>query len=332
MKTISPGILAAPRLLGAVAVSFLVAGCGGSTSPSYQPPGISQSARAQSAFSAVVVHDASCQGQQSFSHTGHPQKFKVPTCATSIYAEAVGAAGGGDGGEVSATIPVTPGESLVIMVGGAGRKDGGGGFNGGGAGATNGHDKIRGGGGGGASDVRQGGNTLADRVVVAGGGGGTYIGRSKDICPHCGAIVAPGGARTVRPDASGGAGGGLPDGGSGGRPPTCNLAGDPIGGGGGTQSSGGFGGAGSNGGSLGEGGTGASLCVNLDGFWQTINYSGGGGGGYYGGGGGGSGAGGGGGSGYAEPAATNVSSQSGVNSGNGSVLLCWGQSNGCGSR
>ncbi len=47
MKTISPGILPAPRLLSAVAVSFLVAGCGGSTSPSYQLPGTSQTTRAQ---------------------------------------------------------------------------------------------------------------------------------------------------------------------------------------------------------------------------------------------------------------------------------------------
>lgn len=42
---------------------------------------------------------------------------------------------------------------------------------------------------------------------------------------------------------------------------------------------------------------------------------------------------GGGGSGYAEPAASNVSSQNGVNSGNGSALICWGYSSGeCGSR
>jgi hypothetical protein len=60
---------------------------------------------------------------------------------------------------------------------------------------------------------------------------------------------------------------------------------------------------------------------------------GGGGGGYYGGGGGGNGGAGGGGPGYTEPAATNVSSQNGVNSGNGSVRICWGYSNGeCGSR
>jgi hypothetical protein len=67
--------------------------------------------------------------------------------------------------------------------------------------------------------------------------------------------------------------------------------------------------------------------------YYTVYYSSGGGGGYYGGGGGGSGGDGGGGSGYAEPAATNVSSQNGVNSGNGSIVICWGASNGeCGTR
>jgi predicted ABC-type sugar transport system permease subunit len=39
MNTISPGILATARLLSVVAVSFLVAGCGGSMSSSYQLPG-----------------------------------------------------------------------------------------------------------------------------------------------------------------------------------------------------------------------------------------------------------------------------------------------------
>ncbi|MGB8909753.1 MAG: hypothetical protein WCC84_13505 [Candidatus Cybelea sp.] len=59
----------------------------------------------------------------------------------------------------------------------------------------------------------------------------------------------------------------------------------------------------------------------------------GGGGGYYGGGGGADGGASGGGSGYAEPSATNVSSQNGVNALNGSVPICCGYSNGmCGTR
>ncbi|MGA8533091.1 MAG: glycine-rich protein, partial [Candidatus Tumulicola sp.] len=324
----------ASYIFGISAAAAVLAGCGGSAQPSYQPPGASQSTRSQSVSSAALVHNASCQGQRSFSHTGHPQTFKVPTCATSIYVDAVGAAGkraplaGGAGGEVSATIPVTPGETLVIMVGGAGRSDGGGGFNGGGAGVENQQGtRIAGAGGGGGSDVRQGGNTLADRVVVAGGGGGLIIGHSRGRPPASKARQwrPIGDALKDRPEEiNGGGSGGFPDGDSGGTY-TCNLVGDPVGGGGGTQFAGGSGGAGTNGGSLGQGAAGVSFCVNLFGFFSTINFSGGGGGGYYGGGGGGEG-GGGGGSGYAEPSATNVSSQDGANSGSGSVHICWGYS------
>ncbi len=318
MKKISPGQYA----ISVCAAAAMLAGCGGgSTSPSYQPSGTSQTTRAQNVSSAFAVHDASCQGQQSFHFTGKSRSFTVPMCATTVYVDAIGAPGdGGYGGEVSATIPVTPGETLIVTVGGAGHNPKGG-FNGGAAGTPNKNGKPIGGGGGGASDVRQDGNTLANRVVVAGGGGGAFIGHTKPICRHCQVLAA---------DGAGGSGGGLPDGGSGGTP-YC-IVGTPIGGGGGTQSSGGSGGAGSNGGSLGNGGLGVSACFYFNGQEGTTYYSGGGGGGYYGGGGGGDGGAGGGGSGYAEPTATNVSSQNGVNSGNGSVHICWGYSDGeCGS-
>ena len=314
MKTISRVSCA----LSVCAAAAILAGCGGgSTSPSYELPGTSQSIRAQSVSSAVTVHDASCQDQRSFQYTGHAERFRVPKCATTIYIDAKGASGkyGGDGGEVGATIPVTPRETLIVTVGGAGQKFKGG-FNGGGAGIIqirHGRNKGRyyGAGGGGATDVRQRGGGLAQRVVVAGGGGG--MDQSPDSGP-------------------GGTGGGLPDGGSGGTP-VCDM-GTPIGGGGGTQSSGGAGGAGSNGGSLGKGGVGVGACWFINsGSYHYQNLSSGGGGGYYGGGGGGNGGAGGGGSGYAEPNASNVSSQNGVNSGNGSALICWGYSNGeCGSR
>jgi Glycine rich protein len=300
-----------PYVLSVCAAAAFLAGCGGSISPSYQPAGTSPSTRAQSVSSAVSVHDASCPGQRSFQYIGHAAHLRVPECATTIYIGAMGATGWGSGfgGEVSATIPVVPGETLIIRVGHAGGLWHGG-FNGGAAGVVthfrSHHRKgtLYGGGGGGASDVRQGGSTPEDRVVVAGGGGG-------------------------EDGASGGAGGGLPDGGNGGIP-YCTLP-TPTGGGGGTQSSGGSGGTGSNGGSLGNGGGGDGGCFN---FPHGDEYaSGGGGGGYYGGGGGGNGGAGGGGSGYAEPSASNVSSQSGVNSGNGSVLICWGYSNEmCGSH
>ena len=304
----------------------MLAGCAGSTQPSFQPPITGQGNRTQS-VATVFAHDASCQGQESFHFSGQSRNFTVPTCTTSVYVDAKGASGerGGTGGEVSATIPVAPGQILIVTVGGAGGVEHGG-FNGGGAGSTNNNGKSIGGGGGGASDVRQGGNTLANRIVVAGGGGGTDIGHSfHSHCRHCQAFESDG---TV----GGGAGGG-PSGNSGGTP-GCAIN-TPVGGSGGTQSSGGSGGTESNGGSLGEGGAGVGICVFLDPYnfeYGTTYYASGGGGGYYGGGGGADGGSGGGGSGYAEPSATNVSSQNGVNSGNGSVLICWGYGNGCGSR
>ena len=131
--TLSPARYA----LSVCAAAAILAGCGGgSTSPSYQPFGMSQTTRAQSLSSAVAVHDASCQGQRSFQYIGHAQRFEVPRCATTIYVDAKGASGeyGGDGGEVDATIPVTPRETLIVIVGGAGHKFNGG-FNGGAAGA-----------------------------------------------------------------------------------------------------------------------------------------------------------------------------------------------------
>ena len=316
MKMISPRHYA----LSVSAAAAMLAGCGGSTQPSYQLPVTSQITRAQK-----------CQGQRDFRYIGHEAHFKVPQCAATIYVDAKGASGayGGDGGKVSGTIPVTPGETLIVRVGGAGQNFKGG-FNGGAAGAVQalrGHPRrITGAGGGGASDVRKGGRTLAHRVIVAGGGGG------QD--QNAGVGFA----------GTGGTGGGLPDGGSGGTPgcSTTFLArgastSDPFpGGGGGTQTSGGTGGAGSNAGSLGNGGIGVGYCVAIEEigshFLTSTYLSTGGGGGYYGGGGGGTGGAGGGGSGYAEPAATNVSSQNGVNSGNGSVLICWGYTNGCGSH
>lgn len=88
-----------------------------------------------------------------------------------------------------------------------------------------------------------------------------------------------------------------------------------------------------NGGSLGKGGDGVGSCLFFNNGVFNQHWSGGGGGGYYGGGGGGNGGASGGGSGYAEPSATTVSSQSGVNSGNGWALICWGyKSEECGSR
>ncbi len=194
-------------------------------------------------------------GFKLLSYTGGSQNFTVPVCATTVYVIVAGAQGGGPfsnnpggyGGEVGATIPTTPGESLAIYVGGAGgngtySSQGYGGFNGGGAGAPPEGSKAFGGGngGGGASDARQGGTALANRVVVAGGGGGSgYAGTISSF---------------------GGPGGGL-TGGSGQDGYCFGLMGK--GGGGGTQTSGGAGGAGNDNGTLGSGGIGFGYSAAL---------------------------------------------------------------------
>ncbi|MGA8099127.1 MAG: glycine-rich protein, partial [Candidatus Cybelea sp.] len=113
---------------------------------------------------------------RTFHYTGKPQSFKVPAGVTKITVIAHGGNGAGVlgtyGGRVSAIIPVTPGEKLVVFVGGDGS-----GVNGGSNGGANGGEAYysespTGYGGGGASDVREHGDGLADRILVSGGGGG----------------------------------------------------------------------------------------------------------------------------------------------------------------
>jgi hypothetical protein len=243
---------------------------------------------------------------RTFAYTGASDTFVVPSSVTAVSVSAFGAQGrgnapGGLGGSVTAILPVVPGETLIIVVGGAPVFSGGlgpylRGFNGGG----------RGGGsltrfadpGGGASDIRRGGSALGDRVVVAGGGGGTGTGST----------------------ATGGGGGG-----------PVGMPGSPTspqaGGGGGTQTAGGAGGTGVVGFPITDG-TDGSLGVGGDGgvFPATVvltTAGGGGGGGYYGGGGGSSGGGGGGGSSFVHPSATGVVHVQGTRAGDGLVILTW---------
>ena len=103
----------------------------------------------------------------SFSEAGEHQ-FVVPAGVTSVQVmlvggsggEATGFAPGGSGGTVTATLAVSPGETLFAEVAGDGYSSelptlrGLGGFGGGGNGGGDGGLGIRGGGGGGASDVR----------------------------------------------------------------------------------------------------------------------------------------------------------------------------------
>lgn len=275
---------------------------------------------------AVYGQDAT-----TFDHTGGMQTFVVPLGVTEVQFDVLGAEGGdiegttvgwggtsdiaidaGNGGQVTGLLPVTPGETLYIFVGGEGSMLSGG-YNGGGDIESCGGTEVIAAGGGGASDIRQGGTGLANRVVVAGGGGG----------------VAGNGAGVYQSTAGSGAGGGL----------TGQMALLETGGsictrgGGGTAVSGGVGGNNScwcsggivgGSGSLGLGGnsvcapSGLSTC-SCSGTGCTSG--GGGGGGYYGGGAGVCFAGGGGGSSYTDPGATDVVHTQGANEGHGQIII-----------
>jgi hypothetical protein len=121
----------------------------------------------------------------TFSHTGATQSWTVPDDVVEATFDLYGAEGGGEsnggrGARVTATVPVTPGEVVTIVIGGAGGHPAFGpfplSFNGGGDGWHS---------GGGGTDVRIGGTTLDDRVLVAGGGGGS--------ASFCGDITNKGG-------------------------------------------------------------------------------------------------------------------------------------------
>jgi len=91
----------------------------------------------------------------TFNYTGSIESFTVPAGVTCLRIEAHGAQGGGNGGKgarMRGDFPVTPGELLRILVGGAGA-------------ATNGYSS---GGGGGSFVTRQNNEPL----IIAGGGGG----------------------------------------------------------------------------------------------------------------------------------------------------------------
>lgn len=208
---------------------------------------------------------------QTYVYTGSPQLYVVPPGVSSLTVTVNGAGGlslsgggsGGEGGSVTATISVQPGETLMFNVGGRGI-DNATAFNGGGRP-----------GGGGATDIRRPTpstplNTtsscaydfncgLNEQIVVAGGGGG---------------------------------GGNLPgsDGGDGGASGTAGVAGnlsggDATGGAGATSSAGGAAGTGTitgPGQSAGSG-SGARGAGGGNG-WAVGAFGGGGGGGFYGGG------------------------------------------------
>jgi hypothetical protein len=248
--------------------------------------------------------------------------WTVPAGVTTVQAVLSGAQGGpasdppsvfgtgGPGASVTATLPVTPGSTLSIEVGGQGGQGGQVSIGGAGAGGTSlgGYD---GGAGGGASRITDGQAVLA----VAGGGGGAT---ALFMNGGGGAALGQAGDYDGFDQSGRGGGGGMDvnggDGGAAGSFTNCPDAAPGHPGAAGTSGQGGSGGSGGNN----EGGAG-----------------GGGGGGYYGGGGGGGGAhcgsrgsigsggGGGGGSSFVSPSATASSVTDATRSGNGSVTLMY---------
>ena len=244
--------------------------------------------------------------------------FTVPAGVTSITVKLWGGGGGGGGGAataaggtgggagyVTATLSVTPGETLNIYVGGGGP---GGLYNNGG------QDGGGGGGGGGYSSVYRSSTLLA---LAAGGGGG---GGARNATAG-GAAGAGGGTSGVNGtsvgNGGGGAGGTASAGGNGGTGGNSNT------GEAGSSLTGGDGADGRSSGTTRGGGVAGGLATGGNGGQPNVNTTrpggGGGGAGYFGGGGGGSttsangnaGGGGGGGSSRTDPGATGVTNTAG---------------------
>ncbi len=241
--------------------------------------------------------------QATFAYNDGTQTYTVPEGVRSVTVQAAGGSGGGGaaGSGEQATVPVAPGQLLLVNAGGEGSTSSDGAvFNGGGAGDGTSGDGDSGGGG---SDVRLGGVQAKDRVVVGGGGGGAGSGGN----PGRGGAAGPAGAAGT---------------------PGENLTGLPgfsngEGGGGATEVEGGAGGGAWVDGHGGTGGPGEG--GNAGGPCNSNGGGGGGGGGYFGGGGGGggcygSGGGGGGGSDYVSPITSGASS-TGASSGPGTVSI-----------
>jgi hypothetical protein len=221
------------------------------------------------AASAQIAPPTCLPGTQvAFAATGAPQSYGVPAGVTELFVVADGAAGGtgssgpGLGAHVEATVPVSGGMALTVIVG------------------QRGVNGPTGGGGGGGSFLF---TSTGDLLVAAGGGGGggaTQVGHDAELGPDGGAGDGP----------FGGAGG---TGGSGGGAATFKSS-DPGGGGGflgaGEDGAGGI----ANGSGLGghrvsppgdaEGGDGDGGHGGFGGGGGGSEVGGGGGGGYSGGG------------------------------------------------
>ena len=252
--------------------------------------------------------------QHTFNATGVVEQFVVPAGVILVTIDAAGAQGGsgasfadgGEGARLVASFPVTPGETLNVVVGVMGESSG---------------DAA---GGGGGSFVYRSATTAGLLLAAAGGGGGCTALALAGGPGSATTTAGPGGGSCGAPGSAGTLGSG--GGGSGGGGPCVKTAGS----GGGLLSDGGNGNGGATGGKAVAHGAAGGVGTRNGGFGgggagdfsSTLEQSGGGGGGYNGGGGGANGSGGGGGS-FVNPAGTTLFAQSGMQRDDGQVSFCF---------
>ncbi|MDN4596875.1 DUF7507 domain-containing protein [Leifsonia virtsii] len=278
MRTLAAGGV---RIGVAVAVALTAAGA---MAPAVQPVHEVSSAAAARSTQPACAPDPGYASCVVFPSYGVDQRFDVPDGVSTVFVKAWGAGGGGraqaggadhggGGGFAQGALAVSPGESLLVIVGSggsAGRSNAAPdpAYGGGGAGGRDTYSSYRGGSGGGRSAVQLQEGTDA---ITAGGGGGMS------------------GATAVSPPTSNGGGGGGLTGESGGGNGPGGIGGcQPVpgaGGGGGTQTAGGVPGVSS---ANWPGGPGTQYQGGVGGPSSRSNAGagGGGGGGYFGGGGG----------------------------------------------
>jgi len=141
-------------------------------------------------------------GKQFFAYTGAPQNFVIPSGVSEIDVKLWAAGGGGSwdgaggsGAYVSGTMSVTSGQTIIIIVGGAGQYSTStpgaiGGFGGGGNGGNNSSGTYRSASGGGRSAIQLVSGTDYVTAGAGGGGGGFDYGGKR---PYGGGGGAPNG-------------------------------------------------------------------------------------------------------------------------------------------
>lgn len=253
--------------------------------------------------------------QQTFNATGAVQQFVVPAGVTLVTIDAAGAQGGsgasfadgGHGARLVASLPVTPGETLSVVVG------------------VMGDSSADAAGGGGGSFVYRSATTAGLLLAAAGGGGGCTAFALSGGPGSATTTAGPGGGSCGAPGSAGIGGNG--GGGSGAGGACMKTAGS----GGGLLTDGGNGNGGATGGKAVADGSAGGVGSRNGGFggggagdfrFTRLEQSGGGGGGYNGGGGGANGSGGGGGS-FVHPSGATLFAQSGMQMDDGQVSFCF---------